>query len=251
MKFRLVALIGMYLLLGAAAASADQVRPDDFVDVEKVIPSAVFDIRYYTAHNFLGVRVDGYDAPKCYLTKPAAEALARVQQDLSNFSFSLKIYDCYRPQRAVDHFVRWAKDLEDVKTKKEFYPDIPKSRLFQDGFIARKSGHSRGSTVDLTIVPVPTPDQEEYIPGQELYACYLPADKRFKDNSIDMGTGFDCFSELSHTINPGIGQNQRTNRLVLKSLMEKHGFVFYSKEWWHFTYKDEPYKDTYFDFPVK
>jgi D-alanyl-D-alanine dipeptidase len=222
-----------------------------FVDIQKVIPEVLLDIRYYGQHNFLGERVDGYMAPKCFLSKEAAEALVGVQKELEPYSLSLKIYDCYRPQRAVDHFVRWATEFDNTKTKKEFYPTVDKRNLFKDGYIDSKSGHSRGSTVDLTIVPLPAPIQPEYIPRQKLYECYLPAAKRFADNSIDMGTGFDCFYELSHTANINIGRQQKINRLLLKSLMEKHGFRNYDKEWWHFTLKNEPYPDTYFDFVIE
>jgi D-alanyl-D-alanine dipeptidase len=190
-------------------------------------------------------------APKCYLTKEAVQALAEVQKDLEPYSLSLKIYDCYRPQRAVNHFVRWATEIENTKTKKEFYPTIDKRNLFKDGYIDSKSGHSRGSTLDLTIVPSPAPAQPQYSPGQKLYECYLPAAKRFSDNSIDMGTGFDCFHELSNTANANIGHQQKINRLLLKSLMEKHGFRNYDKEWWHYTLKNEPYPDTYFDFVIE
>jgi D-alanyl-D-alanine dipeptidase len=229
--------------------SADK-RPENFVDIKNVIPDIQLDIRYYGPHNFVGERVDGYRAAKCIITGEAATALLRVQKDLTPFSLSLKIYDCYRPQRAVNHFVKWATEIENTKTKKEFYPTIDKRNLFNDGYIDSKSGHSRGSTIDLTIVPTPTAPQEEYIPGQKLYACYLPAQKRFKDNSIDMGTGFDCFHELSHTGNRNIGTQQRINRILLKSLMEKHGFRNYDKEWWHYTLNNEPYPDTYFDFAI-
>jgi len=225
--------------------------PDSFVDIQKVIPEIVLDIRYYSLHNFVGERVDGYLAPKCYLTKEAAEALAEVQKELAPYSLSLKIYDCYRPQRAVEHFVRWAKEIENTKTKKDFYPTVDKRNLFKDGYIDSKSGHSRGSTVDLTIVPLPAPSQADYIPGQQLFECYLPAAKRFGDDSIDMGTGFDCFDELSNTANINIGRQQKINRLLLKSLMEKHGFKNYDKEWWHYTLKNEPYPDTYFNFVIE
>ncbi|KQC09276.1 MAG: D-alanyl-D-alanine dipeptidase [Smithella sp. SDB] len=225
--------------------------PDSFIDIQKVIPDILLDIRYYGHNNFLGEKVDGYLAPKCYLTKEAAQALAEVQKELAPFSLSLKVYDCYRPQRAVDHFVRWAKEIENTKTMKEFYPTVDKRNLFKDGYIAEKSSHSRGSTVDLTIVPLPVPQQAEYIPGQQLFECYLPAEKRFADNSIDMGTGFDCFHELSHTANVNIGRQQKINRLVLKSLMEKHGFKNYDMEWWHYTLNNEPYPDTYFDFAIE
>lgn len=232
------------------AIGAD-VPSHDFVDVKEYIPSIVIDMRYYGPHNFVGQRINGYNAPKCILTKKAARALAGAQAELEKFSFSLKIYDCYRPQRAVDHFVRWAKDIGDIRTKEEFYPTIDKRNLFKDSYIASKSGHSRGSVVDLTIVPVPVPVQETYRPGQKLSACSLPEGKRFRDNSIDMGTGFDCFNELSHTANRNTGEKQRINRLLLKTIMEKHGFVNYEMEWWHFTLKNEPYPDTYFDFVIE
>jgi D-alanyl-D-alanine dipeptidase len=225
--------------------------PDSFIDIQKVIPEIVLDIRYYGPHNFVGEKVDGYMAPKCFLTKEAAEALAKVQKDLEPYSLSLKIYDCYRPQRAVNHFVRWATEIENTKTMKEFYPTVDKRNLFKDGYIDSKSGHSRGSTLDLTIVPSPAPAQSEYTPRQKLFECYLPAAKRFGDNSIDMGTGFDCFHELSNTANANIDRQQKINRLLLKSLMEKHGFRNYDKEWWHYTLKNEPYPDTYFDFVIE
>jgi zinc D-Ala-D-Ala dipeptidase len=232
-------------------AWAENTMPDNFVDLHEAIPSVVLDIRYFSNHNFLGTKVDGYEAPKCLITRQAAKALAKVQAELKAFSLSLKIYDCYRPQRAVDHFVRWAKDIEDTKTKGEFYPTVDKGNLFRDGYIAEKSSHTRGSTVDITIVSVPVRMQEKYTPEQTLHACYLPARKRFKDNSIDMGTGFDCFHELSHPGNLKMGLQQRSNRLLLKTLMDKYGFNHYDQEWWHFTLRNEPYPATYFDFPVK
>jgi D-alanyl-D-alanine dipeptidase len=225
--------------------------PDGFIDITKVIPSAVLDIRYFGPHNFVGERVDGYNAPKCYLTREAAEALKKVQEELKDFSLSIKIYDCFRPQGAVNHFVRWAKEVDNTKTKKEFYPTVDKRNLFRDGYIAEKSGHSRGSTVDLTIVPIPAQEQERYVPGQPLFECYLPAGKRFKDNSVDMGTGFDCFHELSHPLNEKVGLQQRMNRMLLKTLMEKHGFKNYDQEWWHFTLRGEPFPDTYVDFVIE
>jgi D-alanyl-D-alanine dipeptidase len=233
-----------------ACADADKI-PDEFVDIQKVIPDVLLDIRYYGQHNFLGERVDGYMAPKCFLTKEAAEALVGVQKELEPYSLTLKIYDCYRPQRAVNHFVRWAKEIKNTKTMREFYPTIDKNNLFKDGYIDSKSGHSRGSTVDLTIVPIPALVQPKYTPGQKLYECYLPAEKRFGYNSIDMGTGFDCFHELSNTANTNISRQQKINRLLLKSLMEKHGFKNYDKEWWHYTLKNEPYPDTYFNFVIE
>ena len=225
--------------------------PDGFIDVKDVIPSIVLDIRYHTSHNFVGKRIHGYSAPRCFLTREAADSLRNVQEELNQFSLSLKIYDGYRPQRAVDHFVEWAKDVSDTVTKREFYPTIDKRNLFRDGYIASKSSHSRGSAVDLTIVPLPVPQQEPYVDGQDLCECYLPAGRRFKDNSLDMGTGFDCFHALSWTASEQIGMQQRINRLLLKTVMEKHGFKNYEKEWWHFTLEHEPYPDTYFDFVIE
>ena len=226
-------------------------KPVEFVDVKEVCPSVVLDIRYATPHNFVGTPVEGYGAAKCLLTRPAAEALARVQQDLKPFSLSLKVYDCYRPQSAVDHFVRWAEDAKDTKMMREFYPTVDKRNLFRDGYIAKRSGHSRGSTVDLTIVPVPVPPQETYRERQPLLECFFPAGARFGDNSIDMGSGFDCFHDISHTATDRIGWQQRANRLLLKTLMERHGFRNYALEWWHYTLKDEPYPDRYFDLPLE
>ncbi len=156
------------LSLFVTPGRAESKRPDTIVDLKEVLPSAILDIRYQGPHNFVGTPVDGYRAPKCLITREAAEALGKVQAELQEFSLSLKIYDCYRPQRAVDHFVRWAQDIGDRKTQKEFYPTVDKRHLFRDGYIAEKSSHTRGSTVDLTIVPFPAPAQEGYTPGQHL-----------------------------------------------------------------------------------
>ncbi len=247
----LIGALGAVLILTALPCQAQSGLPDGFVDLRQLIPGAQFDIRYFGPHNFVGRPVDGYLAPKCIVTKKAAAALVKVQEELQGFSLSLKFYDCYRPQRAVDHFARWAKDIADVKTQEEFYPTVDKRNLFRDGYIAERSGHSRGSTVDLTIVPVPVSEQAAYQPGQPLYACSLPAGKRFGDNSVDMGTGFDCFHELSHPQNLQVGLAQRMNRMLLKVLMDKHGFKNYDQEWWHFTLREEPFPDRYFDFPIQ
>ena len=249
--FSFFLIIVLILIQFSTISYSENNTPEGFVDIQEVIPEIFLDIRYYSPHNFLGEKVDGYMAPKCLLTRQVAESLAKVQKELEQFSLSLKIYDCYRPQRAVDHFVRWAKDIDNSKTKKEFYPMVDKRNLFIDGYIDSKSGHSRGSTVDLTIVPLPAPKQQDYILGQKLSECYLPTAKRFGDNSIDMGTGFDCFHELSNTLNKNITNQQKINRLLLKTLMEKHGFRNYDKEWWHYTLKNEPYPDSYFDFGIE
>jgi D-alanyl-D-alanine dipeptidase len=226
-------------------------KPEDFVDVKSVIPDIILELRYFSNHNFIGKRVDGYNAEICYLTKAAAESLAKVQEELKKFNLSLKLYDCYRPHRAVQHFIRWANDLSDTLMKKEFYPSVDKRNLFKDGYIADRSSHSRGSTVDLTIVPIPIPEQDKYDHNAKLYESFLPYERRFRDNSIDMGSGFDCFDTISHTANNQLELNQRINRLLLKTIMEKYGFRNYPLEWWHFTLINEPYKDIYFDFPIE
>lgn len=226
-------------------------KPNDFVNIKEVIPDIIIELRYFGEYNFIARRIDGYNSEICYLTKAAADSLNKVQAELRKFNLTLKIYDGYRPQRAVDHFVRWAKDLSDTLMKKEFYPTVDKKNLFKDGYIADKSSHSRGSTVDLTIVPIPIPEQDKFSKAAKNCECFLPLNKRFKDNSIDMGSGFDCFHPISNTINNDLDLNQRINRLLLKTLMEKYGFKNYPLEWWHFTLINEPYPNTYFDFVIE
>ena len=233
-----------------AQAAAEPTAPPEFVALSDVVPSILQDIRYFTRHNFVGERVDGYRQPMCILTRPAAEGLRKAQEQLLAKGYTLKVYDCYRPQRAVDHFVRWAKDLADVKMKAEFYPDVAKDRLFADGYIAEKSGHSRGSTMDLTIVKLPARPQRPYIPGEPLKPCFAPQDQRFPDNMVDMGTGFDCFDPLAHTDNPAITGVARQNRDLLRNTMAANGFRNLPEEGWHYTLNNEPFPDTYFDFPV-
>ncbi len=198
-----------------------------FVLVTDVIPEAILEIRYYSSFNFVGERIDGYDEPVAFLTKEAAIALKKVSDDLIKQGYRIKIYDAYRPQTAVSHFKRWAADIEDIRMKEYFYPGLDKSVLFQKGYIASKSGHSRGSTVDLTLVNMKT--------GTE----------------VDMGGPYDFFGKLSH---PGftetLTQEQVSNRYILRDAMENHGFDGISTEWWHFELKNEPYPDTYYDFPV-
>lgn len=200
-------------------------RPADFVDVATQVPGLVVDMRYFGTHNFVGAKVDGYEAPVCILTRQAAAALAAVQRDLAPRNLGLKVFDCYRPVRAVQHFVRWARD-PDQRTKAEFYPDIDKRALFREGFIASRSGHSRGSTVDLTLVLLPG--------GEEL----------------DMGTHFDLLSYRSSD-RAQVSPQQRANRKILADAMRARGFIPYDKEWWHFTLRHEPFPDVYFDFPVR
>jgi D-alanyl-D-alanine dipeptidase len=246
----LAALLAVTAAPATARATPEPKAPDDFVALRSVDRTIIEEIRYFTPHTFMGEPVDGYRQPLCILTRPAAEALHKAQRRLLRQGYSLKVYDCYRPQRAVDHFVRWAKDLEDQAMKDEFYPNVDKTRLFEDGYIAEKSGHSRGSTMDLTLVKLPAKPTRPYVPGEPLVPCFAPQGERFPDNSVDMGTGYDCFDTLSHTLDPRIQGQQRANRLLLKDTLEGLGFVNLAEEWWHFTYKPELYPDTYFDFPV-
>lgn len=199
----------------------------DFVDLNEVIDDLITDIRYYGDYNFVGERIDGYEEPLALLTKKAAEALKKVAAEAREKGYRLKIYDTYRPQKAVDHFVRWAEDLEDTRMKEHFYPEVDKSELFEKEYIYKRSGHSRGSTVDLTLFDVK------------------------KNEDLDMGGTFDYFGELSHPEYKGISEIQYANRMFLRELMLKHGFLPLESEWWHFTLKDEPYPDTYFTFPVR
>jgi D-alanyl-D-alanine dipeptidase len=232
------------------AGAADAGRPAAFVDVATLAPGIAVDMRYATARNFLGRRVRGYVAPRCLLARPAALALAEVARDLAPSNLGLKVYDCYRPRRAVADFVAWARDAADTATAAVHYPAIPKSELFKQGYIAFHSGHSRGSTVDLTLVPLPVPARPPTGVAADCRAP-APAGALAADGSLDMGTAFDCFDERSHTDDPRISPQARHNRALLRSAMEKRGFVNYQKEWWHFTLSDEPYPDTSFDFEIR
>jgi D-alanyl-D-alanine dipeptidase len=221
------------LLLALAApppARAEPRMPNDFVDVARVVPGLVVEMRYFGRDNFVGERIEGYERPRCLLTAAAAGALAKVQEDLAPRGLGLKVFDCYRPRRAVAHFVRWAKRIGDLKRKPEFYPDVDKRKLFKLGYIASRSGHSRGSTVDLTLVrrvPRGTPAE------------------------VDMGTPFDFFSPRSWPGSRDVTAEQHANRMLLADAMKRRGFEPYDKEWWHFTLVPEPYPQTYFDFPVR
>ncbi|MFD5257878.1 M15 family metallopeptidase [Streptomyces bobili] len=246
----LATLLAVTTASATARADTGPKAPADFVALRTVDRTILQEMRYFTPHNFVGERIDGYQQPLCILTRPAAQALHKAQTKLLRQGYTLKVYDCYRPQRAVNHFVRWAEDLDDQAMKGEFYPNVDKTRLFEDGYIAEKSGHSRGSTLDVTLVALPARPTRPYAPGEPLAPCFAPQQQRFPDNSVDMGTGYDCFDTLSHTLDPRIQGEQRANRLLLKSTLEELGFVNLAEEWWHYTFKPEPHPDTYFDFPV-
>lgn len=202
--------------------------PEGFVYVDEVIPSIKQDIRYFSVNNFVGRPVNGYHTNRAILTKSAASALKAVQEELSKFGLGLLVFDAYRPQQAVDDFVAWSKDDKDTKSKSANYPQVSKNTLISEGFIAEYSGHSRGSTIDLTIVSENAP---------------------FKQ--LDMGTPFDFFGPESWPNYAGITSQQRANRLLLQNIMIKHDFKPYPQEWWHFTLKNEPFPETYFNFPVQ
>lgn len=232
-----------------ACSDGEQYPPQGFSSIAELDPSIELDIRYIGANNFLGRPVTGYEGAACILSTPAALALLDVQRAANELGLSLKIYDCFRPQRAVDNFVRWAADPDDELMKASMYPDVPKDELFSRGYIAERSGHSRGSTIDLTLVPLGSrqPQVDPFAP----WDCRGDESERFPDNSIEMGTSYDCFDALSHTENIGISELAMTNRLLLRDLMEAAGFQNYVNEWWHYTLRNEPFPDTFFDFPVR
>ncbi|MGB0467578.1 MAG: M15 family metallopeptidase [Pontibacterium sp.] len=201
-------------------------RPDLFTDLLSVVPDITLDLKYLGTDNFMGDPVEGYESNRCWITQPAASALKRVQKALASFGLGLKVFDAYRPQRSVNHFLRWSEVHEDVRHKTCYYPDLTKPELFEKGYLVKHSSHSRGSTVDLTVVSLTT--------GEEL----------------DMGTCFDFFGPLSWIDCQSISAQARANRMLLQSVMVQHGFVPFHHEWWHFTLQDEPYPDICFDFPI-
>ena len=217
-----------------------------FVTLTDVVPDAILEIRYFGTYNFVGARIDGYEEPTALLTRVAADSLRAVSDDVKQLGYRLKIYDAYRPQKAVDHFVRWSKDVNDTLMKRFFYPDLDKSVLFPQEYICERSGHTRGSTLDLTLFDMAT------------------------EKELDMGGTFDWFGPESHPDfggNPETGEytgdcskspagrtitaQQFANRMILRQAMLRHGFKPFDTEWWHFTLRDEPFPDTYFTFPVK
>ena len=201
-------------------------NPSGFVLLSDFIPQIVQEIRYYSTFNFIGDRIDGYEEPCAILTKEAARALRQVSNEMIVQGYRLKIFDAYRPACAVRQFVLWGIEDQDIRMKPYFYPALEKQTLFRDGYIASKSSHSRGSAVDLTLLDMQS--------GKEL----------------DMGSPFDLFSEVSHPSYRGVTDEQYENRMLLQQAMVRAGFVPLDCEWWHFMLKDEPYPDTYFEFPV-
>ncbi|KAF9658263.1 M15 family metallopeptidase [Tenacibaculum sp. ZH5_bin.1] len=215
------------LFLLAALSIQSQKLPEGFTYIKEVSPTIQGELRYCHNNNFMGVPVNGYEENILIVTTPTAKALKKVQDELATKKLGLKIYDAYRPQTAVNHFVKWARVMDDTLMKQQYYPEVNKRHLFKLGYISSKSGHSRGSTVDLTIIHLET--------GEEL----------------DMGSPYDFFGVSSHITYENLTKQQKKNRQLLQTVMRKHGFRPYSKEWWHFTLRGEPFPKTFFDFPVK
>jgi len=220
--------------------------PNGIVHLREVDPSIVQDIRYAGPLNFTGAQIPGYGAAECVLVREAAEALRAVQADLRKQSLGLKVFDCYRPARAVTAFVTWTAQPEDPNLKNEYHPRLSKDALIPK-YIARRSGHSRGAAVDLTIVQLSVPQIE---PSQHGGVCRPSQTDSSQSSELDMGTGFDCFDVLSRTKAPGITDSQRSNRTLLLKAMRRHGFRNYAGEWWHYSLHLEPFPNTYFDFPI-
>ncbi len=215
------------VVIVSLAFTQKQTLPDGFVYAKSVIPDIDVELRYFSTNNFVGDTITGYNANTLIVTKPTAEALKNVQDELATQNLCIRVYDAYRPQRAVNHFIRWAKDLDDTRNKGSFYPNVKKRDLFRDGYIASRSGHSRGSTVDLTIIDADTLEP------------------------LDMGSPYDFFGEPSWVAYQSLSDIQKKNRQLLQTVMQKHGFRNYAQEWWHFTLRREPFPKTYFDFVVE
>ena len=245
-------LFALAIVLTMASCSKEETKVSNtedssqFVTLTDVVPDAILEIRYFSTYNFVGTRIDGYLEPTALLTRQAADSLKAVSDDVKQLGYRLKIYDAYRPQMAVDHFVRWAKDIDDTLMKPYFYPDLDKSVLFPQRYIDARSGHTRGSTLDMTLFDMAT------------------------EKELDMGGTFDWFGPESHPDfcgNPdtyeytgdnskspagrSITKEQFEHRMILRQAMLRHGFMPFPTEWWHFILKDEPFPDTYFTFPVR
>lgn len=230
MKFRIFVTFfaGAFAIGNLPGALGVNDMNDGFVDVTQAVPTIIVEPRYAGHDNFTGSPITGYNAAKVIVSKQVAEALSKVQQELNSTNLSLKIYDGYRPQRAVDHFMGWINNPSDQKAKDQYYPNIKKSELVALGYIAEKSGHSRGGSVDVSLVRRN---------GNEAL-------------DLDMGSSWDLFDPISHANAKDISAQALQNRQLLREIMIRHGFKPYSEEWWHFTLEPEPYPDTYFDFPI-
>lgn len=232
----LVAVIATFVSCSKKEASVrEELDSSEFVLLSDAVPDAILEIRYYSTYNFIGERIPGYEEPIAILTRQAADSLKAVSDELKEKGYRLKIFDAYRPQCAVDFFMKWAKDTSDIRMKEYFYPELEKSVLVPQEYVAEKSGHTRGSTVDLTLFDMNI------------------------EKEVDMGCTYDYFGIASHPdVQPGqeigtyrpINETQFNNRMILREAMLRHGFKPYDCEWWHFTLVNEPFPDTYFEFPI-
>lgn len=242
-----------FINFGSCLAISEEARSKGFVYLHEVDPTILVSLRYNSNENFVGKPIDGYRKSVVILTKQAAEALKKVQEEVKKDGYSLVVYDAYRPQQAVNHFMRWSEDTKDQIRKSQYYPRINKADVFELGYVVKRSGHSRGSTVDLTIIKVGQELHEIKEKNRELLDGYTI--KLLDDGTVDMGSSFDLFDIASHYENNLIEQKFKKLRTYLKNVMEKHGFKILSEEWWHFTLRNEPFPaasdDSYFSFPIE
>src|SRR5499427_10420358 len=244
------AAVAIALLALGKHAGAQSALPSGFVYLRDVDPSIAQDIRYSGFDNFVGRPLPGYEAAECVLRRDVAAALKRVQADLAASGLSLKVYDCYRPIRAVRAMAAWVNDGRSEAATKRFFPKLPKSSLLRAGYIASRSRHSAGTTIDLTLMKAAAAPAAAFDPAAAYGPCTAPPAQRSPDNAIDMGTSFDCFDAASYTASATIGAEQRRWRKVLLEAMRKQGFANYDHEWWHFSYAGSAGAPAY-DFPIR
>lgn len=247
---RKVISVGLAALgLMALSPPPDRTLPDGFVYLKDVAPGIVQDMRYATPHNFTGAVVPGYEAGTCILSQPAAAALAKAQAIVEEHGYTLIVWDCYRPAQAVAAFMAWASG-PDESARTEFFPKVPKNALIEQGYIAERSRHSAGSTVDVGLAPSDLAAAPAWVPGTPQVDCTAPFGERWADGTVDMGTGYDCFDPMAHG-DAAVGPDAAQNRASLRDAMMQAGFAPYAAEWWHFSLQDEPFKGQVFDFPVR
>lgn len=252
-KYSLLFSLAHLIAFASCIALCPEARSKGFVYLHEIDPTILISVRYHSNENFMGALVDGYKKSVVVMTKQAAEALKKVQAELKKDEYSLVVYDAYRPQQAVNHFVRWSEAVNDQVKKSHYYPRVNKADVFELGYVAKRSGHSRGSTIDLTIIK----DGQQLHKVEEKERMLLDGYtiKILDDGTVDMGSSFDLFDTASHFENNLIAEEFKKLRTYLKNLMEKHGFKNYAEEWWHFTLKDEPFPankdESYFNFEIE
>jgi D-alanyl-D-alanine dipeptidase len=224
--------------------------PAGFVYLSEVAPTIRQDIRYAGSHNFTGRPVDGYEANECILNQRTADALKRVQIELAGKNLSLIVWDCYRPARAVRDFINWSRSQRRPSMKDEFFPKTNKNQLFALGYLSSHSAHSRGSAVDIGLVPSAVRTPPSFDAAMPLTPCTAPKGIRFDDGTIDFGTGYDCLDPLASTNNPDVNREAQSNRNLLQRVMQQHGFRSYPREWWHFKFSNDSLGGQSFDFPI-